>query len=187
MNSKNDKSKASIYALYGEIERRKGNYKKALKYLNKAIKFDEYNDIYLASRSLTKQFLLDRNGALQDIKKAYYLQNKVTLYLYIRNEILNSPSHKNKFYDRVINKSISPSYYAFNGEVERRKRNYKKALKYLNAAIMLDEYNDIYYASRCMCKVSLRNIVGAAEDINKSLSLQNNVLLYKIIKKKFCS
>lgn len=84
---KDENKKASVLALEGEVQRRKGLYKKALKNFNIAIKLEPNNDMFYASRSIAKKELKDYKGALLDIQKAIQIQPSVSKYQKILAEL----------------------------------------------------------------------------------------------------
>lgn len=77
----------SVFALNGETDRRKGNLKSALKNFDKAIKLEPQNDMYYASRSLVKKDLKNYKEALKDIEIAISMQDEITFYQKIKEEI----------------------------------------------------------------------------------------------------
>lgn len=77
------------------------------------------------------------------------------------------------------------SQYALEGEVLRRKGNYKKALDCFNKAIELEPNNDMYFSSRSKAKFELKDLKGAIEDIDTAIKIQPTVNEYAILKEKY--
>ncbi|MBQ8886512.1 MAG: hypothetical protein IJY61_02280 [Candidatus Gastranaerophilales bacterium] len=74
------------------------------------------------------------------------------------------------------------SQYALECEVLRIKGDYKKALKNIDEAILLEPENDMFYASRSLVKKELSDNKGALEDIEKAILIQPSVKRYYEIK-----
>lgn len=82
-------SNAVIIALEAETKRRLGHFDDALCLINQAIEAEKNNDMYYVTKSLIFYDKKQYTQALQEIKKAIKINNKVKRYKDIEQKIIN--------------------------------------------------------------------------------------------------
>ena len=83
----------------------------------------------------------------------------------------------NLFFKKIEEKSIS---FAFEGEIKRRRSEYKSALNYFNKAILLDSKNADFYMLRALTKKELSKLNSALKDIDKAIAINKSYNWYHI-------
>ena len=81
------------------------------------------------------------------------------------------------FFKKKEDKAIS---YAFEGEIYRRKSQFKLALSFFNKAILFNPKNADFYMLRALTRKELSDLKGAFRDIEKAISINKHYNWYHI-------
>lgn len=173
-----DPADADIYSLRSDLKALQGNYVGALLDVNKAIKAEPLFAPYYLQRGLlnlmngyydpaifdyTKAIVLDTNNynAWLQRGKAYYAKQQY-------NESINDIS-------KAIEKnSNDATLYSNRGDVYKITGRYKESIADFTKAIEInpDDYYSYYY--RADNKLSIEDVEGACDDLNKGYAILEN-------------
>lgn len=151
----------------------KENYQEAIKNYTKAFSYlPSLSGSYLYS-GLSKLYLEDYNGALEDFNKSIGLNssNKADAYNN-RSEIksLNLNDKKGAIEDlnEAINIDPNEELYYYNRSLLQKGID---KIRDLDSAITINKSNPEYYLSRCIAKTKIEDYNGGIDDITKYIEL----------------
>lgn len=173
------KEDAYKFAFNAEIERRLGNFRSALKNINKAVRIDSsYSDYYM-TRALIKRNLKDYKGALKDLDKAINMNpnyNWYYLYRYlVKKESKNYQNIEQELFlmEKNDNNNLD-SLYDYLCDYSIKGNNKLEAISFLEKAMKVNPKNE----KLLLKKINLLRERGMQsmvfEDINSLIALDDN-------------
>jgi tetratricopeptide (TPR) repeat protein len=154
------------YAAKGEMYQKTGDYKKALKYLNKAVEKDEYNIDAYASRGALLFTLEDYQNALSDFNIVkHFNPNRSEAYSAAGAALaaMGGYVEAKENIDRAL--ELSPSNVqavATLGGIYYQTKNYKEAIEqYTNAIALLPAANLYFMRGVCYQQYGMKDEAAA--------------------------
>lgn len=150
-------------------------YAEALDNINIAIGLDSTFSDYFVSRGNIEQILLNHDNAVDDFRKAIFMDKNPYGYTGIGDILIDSFRYKEARYfyneafrikqDAIISSKIAHSYFLQN--------NFDSAVIFYSVAIKLDPENSIIYYNRAFAKYNQGDKSGGISDLTKSIDLDS--------------
>lgn len=183
-----------------------GNYNDAIVYIEKIIQLEPSNTEFIElknvltrnSNPLSKSYLSSQDSTIKQAlaykmegnkdKEISTLSNSNT---YWANFLLADYYKQKKDYDKAIlyfqnaenlKPNFSQTYLGFS-DVYFEKKNFTKALEYVDKYLKYNSKSDIAYAKRAEININLGQINNAEDDIKKALYIDENIV-YLLLKAK---
>lgn len=173
------KEDAYKFAFNAETERRLGNFRIALKIINKAISIDSsYSDYYM-TRGLIKRNLKDYKGALKDLDKAIKMNpnyNWYYLYRYlVKKESGNYQNIEQELFlmEKNDNNNLD-SLYDYLCDYSIKKNKKIEAISFLEKAIKVNPKNEKLLLKKINLLREQFMQSRAFDDVNLLIALEDN-------------
>lgn len=169
-------SAAEYYNEAIDLEK-KGNYRRAILFHNKAIKKDSKFRASLNNRAVDKALTKDYQGAISDYKEILKFDSDNTLALYaIGDNLFELKEYKEaiKYYSKALNtKGCSKAYASSNGTGVYFNQNID--LKYFDSDTEYNVLDCHIYFERGYAYLKDKQFDKAINDLKKSLKVNNSI------------
>ncbi len=162
----------------GLVDSKMKNYKRAIQYLDSAIKLDSNNPDYFINRGLSRQMMLDTALAVADYQKALALNPDGSIARH-NLAVLSAKKGNLKEVERLLTEAIERSpeearFYVALAINHTAQGDLKKALSNYNSALHFDASDANVWLKRALLKAKLKDLQGALADITQSIKLKDD-------------
>jgi tetratricopeptide (TPR) repeat protein len=162
----------------GLIDWKMMNYKRAVTYLDSAIKKSPQTVDFWINRGIVKQASRDTLGAMNDFKAALKLDPENSLATH-NVAVLSGFQGDGKEMERMLTDAIEknpklPYSYAERGYVRMKIKNWKGALADFTEAIQLDPNEVDDWLNRGIAKEKLKDLNGAFADYTQAIKIKSD-------------
>jgi tetratricopeptide (TPR) repeat protein len=170
---------ASTYLNYlGLIDWKMMNYKRAILYLDSAIKVNPQGVDYWINRGIVKQSSRDTLGAVSDFRQALKVDPENSLVTH-NLAVLSGFTGDAKETERMLTEAIEknpklPYSYAERGYLRMKMNNWKGALTDFDQATLLDANEPDNWLNRGIAKEKLKDLNGALADYTQAIKIKSD-------------
>jgi tetratricopeptide (TPR) repeat protein len=162
----------------GLIDWKMMNYKRALFYLDSAIKVNPQGVDYWINRGIVKQSSRDTLGAMNDFKQALKVDPENSLATHDL-AVLSGFTGDAKESERMLTEAIEknpklPYSYTERGYVRMKTNNWKGALADFDQATLLDASEPDNWLNRGIAKEKLKDLNGAFNDYTQAVKIKSD-------------
>ncbi|MBS1949644.1 MAG: tetratricopeptide repeat protein [Bacteroidetes bacterium] len=170
-------SNSSILNYLGLVDVKMKNYKRALQYLDSAIKLESKNAEYYINRGWARQELLDTAMAMQDYQKALMLNPEGSMARY-NIAVLTAKKGNLKEVEKLLTEAIERNpdeqhFFTARAINQTAQKNFTKALEDFNSSLQLDNRDADVWLRRGTLKMQLNNLTGALADFTESIKIND--------------
>ena len=169
---------SSSFNYLGLIETKMKNYKKAIEYMDSALRLDPSEPHYFVNRGIVKEHLQDTVGAIADYQRALAIDPSEGIAIHNLAVIKRSRGLENeseRLLDQAILQNPSLPYpYAARAYYRLNHKDLKGALEDYEKVIELDNTDEESWLYRGMVKEKLKDDDGAFVDYTQAITLKND-------------
>jgi tetratricopeptide (TPR) repeat protein len=169
---------SAILNYLGLVDTKMKNYKRAIQYLDSAIKLDPKDPEFYINRGWARQEMLDTIQATSNYQKALTLNPESSLARH-NLAVLSAKKGNLKEVEKLLSEAIErspedPHYYVARAINFTAQGDLPKALADYNSAIQLDNTDPDLWLRRGLIKAQLKDLTGALADYTRSIKLQDD-------------